>query len=118
MSKKCSSTALCPLGRSEVLTEPNGEDIERLSHCITGYTHFCVDNVVSDRTVACFPNNKQWINMDIKDILNEKKKKAFRAGDREQLKHIHREQDQGGQHGKRKIEARLQQSNIIKGGEA
>jgi len=48
----------------EVLTGPHGKDIKGLTHCITGYINFCVDNVVSSCNVTCFSNNKPWITRD------------------------------------------------------
>eukprot|EP00064_Thunnus_orientalis_P007849 superscaffoldBa00000895_g7871 len=39
------------------------------------------------RTVRCFPNNKPWITSDLKVILN-KEKKAFRFGDKEELRSV------------------------------
>ena len=70
-----------------VICEPYGEDIDGLTECITDYIHFCVDSIVPARTVRCYPNNKPWVTTDIKAILNQKKR-AFRSGNREELRDI------------------------------
>jgi len=41
-----------------VLQQPHGEDIERVTHCITDYMNFCRDTVLPINTVRCFSNNK------------------------------------------------------------
>ncbi|XP_016522199.1 uncharacterized protein LOC107834813 [Poecilia formosa] len=74
----------------EVLCEPHGEDIDTMTNCITDYIRFCEDTVTCTRTVRCFPNNKPWITSDLKALLN-KKKMAFRVGDREEQRRVQRE---------------------------
>lgn len=54
---------------------------------ITDYINFCVDYTVSAKSVHCYSNNKPWVTKDIKAILNAKKR-AFRDGDREELRTI------------------------------
>ncbi|KAK0148979.1 hypothetical protein N1851_010586 [Merluccius polli] len=73
-----------------VLQEAHGEDIEGVTHCTTDYLNFCMDVVVPIKTVRCFPNNKPWITSNVKDILN-RKKRAFKDGDRDELKRAQRE---------------------------
>ncbi|KAI3356197.1 hypothetical protein L3Q82_017181, partial [Scortum barcoo] len=61
------------------------------------------------------PNNKPWITRDLKALLN-KKKRAFRAGDREEQRRVQHElrdmlrtcKDNY----RRKLEAKLQQNNV------
>lgn len=64
----------------EELCVSHGEDIDSLTGCITDYINLCVDN-----TVRCFSNSKPWINPNIKALLKEKKR-AFRSGNREELR--------------------------------
>ncbi|TWW56239.1 Centrosomal protein of 104 kDa [Takifugu flavidus] len=52
---------------------------------LTDYLNFCVDVVVPTKTVQCYPYNKPWVTQEVKDVLN-KKKKAFRNKDREEMK--------------------------------
>ena len=73
----------------QALCEPNNEDIDGLTECITDYINFCVDGIVPAETVCCYPNNKPWVTKDIKAILNEKKM-AFRAGNKGEVRDIQR----------------------------
>ncbi|KAI3359450.1 hypothetical protein L3Q82_013758, partial [Scortum barcoo] len=99
----------------DVLCEPHGEDIDNMTDCITEYIRFCEDTTVPARTVHCFSNNKPWITRDLKALLN-KKKMAFRAGDREEQRRVQHElrdmlrtcKDNY----RRKLEAKLQQNNV------
>ncbi len=50
---------------------PYDVDIVGLTHCITGYINFCVDNVISARTVTCFLNSKPWIARDFLNVKRE-----------------------------------------------
>lgn len=99
----------------EELCNPHGEDIDSLTDCITDYIKFCVENTVPTRTVRCFPNNKPWINPDIKTLLKEKKR-VFKSGNKEELKTVQRELKKKIREGKacyrRKMENQLQQKNI------
>ncbi|XP_049911756.1 uncharacterized protein LOC126397200 [Epinephelus moara] len=98
-----------------VLCEPHGEDIDGLTECITDYINFCVDGIVPARTVRCYPNNKPWVTKDIKAILNLKKR-AFRGGNREELRDIQRELSAKINEAKdgyrRKLERKLQLNNM------
>lgn len=60
------------------------------THCLTDYLNFCVDMVVPTKTVRCYPNNKPWITQKVKDVLN-RKKKAFKTKDKEEMKDAQRE---------------------------
>ncbi|KAI4881116.1 hypothetical protein NFI96_026359, partial [Prochilodus magdalenae] len=99
----------------EELSDPNGEDIDSLTHCITDYVNFCVENTVHTKTILCFSNNKPCINPDIKALLNEKKR-VFRSGDKDELKAVQRELRRKIREGKasyrRKLEEQLQRNNV------
>ncbi|KAI5095207.1 hypothetical protein C0J45_15282 [Silurus meridionalis] len=98
----------------EELCNPHGEDIDSLTDCITDYINFCVENTVPTRTVWCFPNNKPWINPDMKTLLKEKR--VFKSGDKEELKTVQRELRKKIREGKayyrRKMEDQLQQNQV------
>ena len=53
---------------------------EVLNDTVTSYINFCVDSVIKTKEVRIYPNNKPWVNKEIKHILN-KKKIAFLEGD-------------------------------------
>ncbi|XP_017560818.1 uncharacterized protein LOC108431875 [Pygocentrus nattereri] len=73
-----------------VLHDSHSKDIEGVTDCTTDYLNFCMDTVVPVRTVRCFPNNKPWITSDVKDLLN-KKKRAFKDKNQEELRNVQRE---------------------------
>ncbi|XP_076828120.1 uncharacterized protein LOC143474522 [Brachyhypopomus gauderio] len=108
--KDCFSTTLW-----EELCDPHGDDIEGLTHCITDYVNFCVENTVPTRSVRCFSNNKPWINSDIKTLLKEKKR-VFRSGHKEEMKSVQTDLRRKIREGKtiyrRKMEDQLQQNNV------
>ena len=99
----------------EVFCDAHGKDIDSLTHCITDYINFCVENTVPTRTVQCFSNNKPWITPDIKALLKEKKR-AFKSGNKEELKNVQRELRRKIQEGKnsysRKMKDQLQRKNV------
>ncbi|KAJ0019528.1 hypothetical protein NQD34_007097 [Periophthalmus magnuspinnatus] len=97
------------------LCDPHGEDINAMTDCITDYINFCFENIVPSQTVRCFPNNKPWINPDIKALLKEKKR-VFRSGTKEELKAVQKKlrrkiRTSQTSH-KRRIEQQLQEKNI------
>ena len=98
-----------------VLQGAHGEDIEGVTHCTTDYLNFCMDVVVPIKTVRCFPNNKPWITSNVKDILN-RKKRAFKEGDRDELKRIQVELKvqlrEAKEEYRRKVEQKLQHNNM------
>lgn len=69
------------------LCRPHGEDIDALTHCIMDYINFCVENTVPTKRVRCFSNNKPWVTPELKALLNEKKR-AFKSGDKEELRRV------------------------------
>ena len=86
-----------------------------MSDCITKYINFCVDIIISSRTVKCFLNNYPWITTDLKELLTEKKI-AFRNGDREKQRRLQKElkvqlKESREAYGK-KLESKLQQINV------
>ncbi|KAJ8406684.1 hypothetical protein AAFF_G00296000 [Aldrovandia affinis] len=66
----------------DLFPEDFGQDVEGLADCITLYIRTCEESIVPTKKVCCFPNNKPWINKNIKALLN-RKKRTFMAKDRE-----------------------------------
>ncbi|XP_048842540.1 uncharacterized protein LOC125715253 [Brienomyrus brachyistius] len=99
----------------DVLLSTHGEDIEGVTHCLTDYLNFCVDVVAPAKTVRCYPNNKPWVTQEVKAVLN-KKKKAFRNRDKEEMKTAQREVKQCVREAKdtyrRKVEQKLGENNM------
>ena len=65
-------------------SKPHGDDINAMTECVTDYINFCLESIISTRTVRHLPKNKPLITSDPQTLLNFKKK-AFREGDRELL---------------------------------
>lgn len=99
----------------DALCQPHGEDINNMTECIFDFIRFCEDTVLPQRTVRCFPKNKPWITSDLKALLNDKKR-AFRSGDRVELKrvqHLLRDKLRECKNSyRKKLEAQLQQNNM------
>ena len=97
------------------LCAPHGEDINAMTDCITDYINFYFENTVPSRVVRCFSNNKLWINPDIKALLKEKKR-AFRSGNKDELRTVQKELRRKIREGKasyrRKMEEQLPRQNI------
>lgn len=74
----------------EMLKRVDGEDIDGLVVCITDYIRFCEEVIVPTKKVRCFPNNKPWINGNIKALLKEKRR-VFKTGDTEGAKAVQKE---------------------------
>ena len=49
---------LSTAGSPQPSGEPNGEDIDCITHCTTDYLNFCTDIVVPVKTEHCFAHNK------------------------------------------------------------
>ena len=61
-------------------TDGCGDNIDELTDTISSYVSFCEDTVIPVKTVVVFPNNKPWVNKDLKIAIN-RKKKVFFLGD-------------------------------------
>ncbi|XP_030641381.1 protein NLRC3-like [Chanos chanos] len=89
------------------------EDIPDYNSTVTGFETIRADRD-RKKSVQCFPNNKPWITRDIKALLNDKKR-AFRAGDKEEIKRVQKALSAKIKEGKdtyrRRMEYRLQQNN-------
>lgn len=65
-------------------------DTDRRVDILTDYINLCRDTVLPLQTVHCYPNNKPSVTSNIKLVLNHKKR-AFREGDKETLRHVQHE---------------------------
>ena len=68
----------------------HGENTDALTHCITDYINFRVENTVPTMKVRCFSNNKPLVTPEHKGLLNEKKR-ALRFGNREELRTVRKD---------------------------
>uniref|UniRef100_A0A8C7Z516 Reverse transcriptase domain-containing protein n=1 Tax=Oryzias sinensis TaxID=183150 RepID=A0A8C7Z516_9TELE len=99
----------------ETLCSSHGDDIDSLTHCITDYISFCVENTVPTRRVRCFSNSKPWVTPELRALLKEKRR-AFISGDREEQRRVQHELKykirQAKNSYKRKLEERLENNNV------
>ena len=51
----------------------------------TEYFNICVNSYIEKKTIVLYPNNKPWMNRDVKKHLKEKHL-AYVSGDRERLR--------------------------------
>ena len=63
---------------------------ELMIDTVTSYITFCVDNVIETKDVRIYPNNKPWVNKEIKHILHQKKL-AFLEGDQQKVRDLEKE---------------------------
>ncbi len=60
-------------------------DLEEYTSSVLGFISKCADDVVITRTVTCFPNQKPWLNAEVRALLKSRDA-AFRAGEASALK--------------------------------
>ena len=65
----------------------SADSLDESVEVISDYIRFCVDMVISQKTVKICPNNKPWITKDLKKLLNEKKR-LFYTGTKDEQKEI------------------------------
>ncbi|KAI4896520.1 hypothetical protein NFI96_029536, partial [Prochilodus magdalenae] len=99
----------------DVLCDPHNQDIDEVTSCVTDYINFCVDSVVPSKTIRCFANNKPWVTSNLKHLLNQKKR-AFKTGDKEELKRVQTELririKEAKEEYRTKLETKLENNNI------
>ncbi len=60
-------------------------DLEEYTSSVLGFISKCADDVAITRTVTCFPNQKPWLNAEVRALLKARDA-AFRAGEASALK--------------------------------
>jgi hypothetical protein len=70
--------------------ETTSTNLEEMTDVVTDYINFCVDNIVPDKTIKIFPNNKPWVTKELKSVLVQKKR-AFCSGNKTKVKSIQRD---------------------------
>ncbi len=48
----------------------SGDDIEAYSDTVTFFIRKCIDDVVPTKTIRIYPNQKPWINSDVRSALH------------------------------------------------
>uniref|UniRef100_A0A3B1IEK6 Reverse transcriptase domain-containing protein n=1 Tax=Astyanax mexicanus TaxID=7994 RepID=A0A3B1IEK6_ASTMX len=71
--------------------ECEGElDLEEYTSAVLGYISKCVEDVTTTKTVTCYPNQKPWLNAEVRSLLKARDA-AFRSGDSDELRRARRE---------------------------
>jgi len=60
-------------------------DLEEYASSVTCYINKCVDDVTTTRTITIHPNQKPWLNAEVRSLLRARDS-AFRNGDTEALR--------------------------------
>lgn len=51
-----------------------GDNVDDLKDTMSSHVTFCEDTFIPvKKVVGCFPNNKSWLNIDVKAAINRKK---------------------------------------------
>ena len=69
------------------------EDVNECTDTVTSYIEFCESNIVKTKQVTCYPNNKPWINKELKEKLVQKRNLIYNKN-RLQLKLLQKDLDQ------------------------
>ena len=64
-------------------------NIDEQVDTVTSYISFCVDSKIPVKTITIFPNNKPWVNKELKQVLNRKRRILFTGSEEE--KEVNRE---------------------------
>lgn len=78
-----------------------------MTNCITEFLKYCEVTVMPTWMVCCFPNNKLWIPRNLKT-----KKRAFRSGDKKELRSVQHQLRDKMRLRLLQNEAKLQQNNM------
>ncbi len=61
------------------------DDIEAYSDTVTGFIRKCVEDIVPTKTIRIYPNQKPWINSDVRAALSARTS-AFKSGNTDDRK--------------------------------
>ena len=82
---------------------------------VCNYINFCAESVIPRKQVKIILNNKPWVTKPMKDVLF-RKRRAFRKGDKEQLKSVQKELKwvirRGREEYKTKLESHFEENNM------
>ncbi len=69
----------------DMLRAASDDDIEAYSDSVTCFIRKCIDDVVPTKTIRIFPNQKPWINSDVRSALSARTS-AFKSGNTDDRK--------------------------------
>ncbi len=89
------------------------DDIEVYSDTVTCFIRKCIEDVVQTKTIRIYPNQKPWINSDVRSALSARTS-AFKSGntdDRKQASYDLRRAKAGKRQYKNKVEEHFNNNN-------
>ncbi len=69
----------------DMFREASDDDIEAYSDSVTCFIRKCIDDVVPTKTIRIYPNQKPWINSDVRSALSARTS-AFKSGNTDDRK--------------------------------
>ncbi|KAI3371020.1 hypothetical protein L3Q82_023668 [Scortum barcoo] len=110
LSPHCRTVSSAQTGR-QIFREAaacEGEvDLEEYTSAVLGYISKCTEDVTSTRTVTGYPNQKPWLNAEVRSLLKARDA-AFRSGDRLALRAARRQLTAGVKRAKAAYAQRIQ----------
>ncbi len=61
------------------------DDIEEYSDSVTCFIRKCIEDVIPTKTISIYPNQKPWINSDVRSALSARTS-AFKSGNTDDRK--------------------------------
>uniref|UniRef100_A0A665UD53 Reverse transcriptase domain-containing protein n=1 Tax=Echeneis naucrates TaxID=173247 RepID=A0A665UD53_ECHNA len=84
-----------------------GTDLNGHTSAVLDYISFCTENVTESKTVKVFPNQKPWLNSEVKTLLKARDT-AFRSGDPQSYKDARKNLRRGIIKAKRSYQQRIE----------
>lgn len=87
--------------------------MDELTETVCDYVNFCVDSIISKKTISIFPNNKPWVTKTAKNTLKQRNT-YFIKGDTEKYKELQKQVKHELQMAKHNYKVRLE--NLLSSG--
>ncbi len=71
--------------RNATMTQLSDDDIEEYSDSVTCFIRTCIEEVIPTKTISIYPNQKPWINSDVRSALSARTS-AFKSGNTDDRK--------------------------------
>uniref|UniRef100_A0A669BZP0 Reverse transcriptase domain-containing protein n=1 Tax=Oreochromis niloticus TaxID=8128 RepID=A0A669BZP0_ORENI len=85
-----------------------GSDLEGHTSAVLSYISFCTESVTTTKTVKVFPNQKPWLNSEVRALLRARDS-AFKSGDQQVYKEARQSLVKGIKEAKRKYKQRIEE---------
>lgn len=82
--------------------------MEGHTSAVLSYISFCTESVTTTKTVKVFPNQKPWLNSEVRALLRARDS-AFKSGDQQVYKEARQSLVKGIKEAKRKYKQRIEE---------